>query len=112
MLNTCQFGCCASVTQNLRLTDHGNENNDDGDDDDDTMTSIITTQYFIIKSLMRWQNSHKASYGDRTENIKIHPKTNYEQKDIQKLKSNTFLGPMQIYIWGSHLRVILDRQCR
>jgi len=35
LLNTCQFGCCVSVTQNLWLTDHGNENNDDGDDDDD-----------------------------------------------------------------------------
>jgi len=53
------------------------------------MTMIITiiiTQYFIIKLLMRWQNSHKASYGGRTENTKIHPKTNYGRKNIQKFR--------------------------
>jgi len=48
------------------------------------LITIIIIQCFIIKLLMLWQNSHKASYGDRTENIKIHPKTNYEQKDILK----------------------------
>jgi len=97
MLSTCQFGCCTSVTQSLRLTDHGNDSNDDGDDDDVNNN----TQYFIIKLLMRWQNSHKASYGDRTENTKIHPKTNYEQKDIQKFRVVHFWAQCK-YIFGGH----------
>jgi len=65
------------------------------------MMTITITQYFIIKLFMRSQNSHKASYGDRTENIKIRPKTNYEQKDIQKFRVIHSWVQCK-YIFGGH----------